>query len=79
MMPTPTLCGLVIGHGGIMEIRTHAVRGHFNRATGAYDRRAWANTIRCKDGWTRTLSTADEQELRTLPEPMKAERHVVED
>lgn len=74
-----SLCATVIQHGGIAEIRTHRAEPHFDRRTGTYRCAGWANTISCRDGWRRTLTKRDERELGALPEPMRAERHVIED
>lgn len=68
---------LVTQHGGIQEVRTHRAES-FDRRTGG-GRRGWANTIVCRDGWTRTLTPAEEVALRALPEELKAVEHVIED
>lgn len=67
----------VLAHGGIRRIHTHPCWAT-ERSTGRRVRR-WANTIVCHDGACRQLTTHDEQALKALPEPMRAEEHTVEE
>lgn len=70
------LARLIVCHGGIRTVRTHAV-WETDRATGLR-RRAWANTITCHDGYQRTLTTYEERALKELPEELLAEEHIDE-
>lgn len=62
-------------HGGINTIRTHP-KLCTCRVTGRRVKR-WANTILCRDGAQRTLYTYEEEQLRKLPEELRAFTHEI--
>lgn len=66
----------VIRRGGILEIHTEPCRT-FDRATGTMSGRGWRNRIVCRDGWSRALSTREEDVLKAeLPEAYRAVAHI---
>ena len=77
-MSARRLVALVTLHGGIATVRTHRVRS-FDRSTGA-ECEGWTNTITCRDGYVRRLTTTEERILiDDLPEELRATEHITDD
>lgn len=69
---------LVFDHQGIQTVRTH--RKLMWDGSQGRERSVVCNTITCRDGFVRTLTTKEEEELaRTLPDDLRAFVHEIEE